>query len=204
MRVIQPEIDEAGGGLVFPQEAKRLVHHPPGALVAGHLARFQLVLRTPWGVFQAQGRGRLRAFIGAQPQVVAVGGEFWGVGHIPPAAQMPLAHMGGFVTRFLQHSGQRGCLGIEIVRHLAGPVACFCLQVAVDAPAGWKLPRDQAATGRGTDGRRHISPRESHPFTRHLVHPWRGDHRVALAGKVAPAEIIHQHDHHIGAPWAYW
>ena len=135
-------------------------------LTGKNLLRLELILGPPGHGLTPERCGRFGAFVRPQADVVAIFGELGRIDHVAPAPQMPLADVRrGIACRF-QHPRQRGGLRIEKVGHLASPIARHGLQVAGNLPAGWELPRDDAAARRRANRRRHIALLESHSLAR--------------------------------------
>ena len=191
VRVVQPQVHEARSVRVRLQEVERPVDHPPGPLPPLHL-----VVGRPDPVAGGDVRVRLGALVGAQAEVVPVGGELRRVGHVPAAAEVPLADVGGPVPGGLERPRQRRGLGVEEVGLPARPVAGPGLEEAGEPPPAGELAGDEPAPRRRADRGGRVVPGEPHALLGHQVEV-RGGGWAAGARQVARPEVVGEHQYDV-------
>src|SRR4051812_14935024 len=194
MRIVEPEIDEAGGRLVAFQEVERALDEEGGAVPA-----LDAVLVGPDPVGRRDVGMRLGAFPGAGVLVVAVSAELRRIGDVAAAAEVPLAEVGRAVTDRLEDARRRRRLEREEIVLLATAIAGARLLEARDLPAAGVASGQEAAPRRRTDRRGSVILREARPLGGEAVDVRSRRDFTAVAAEVARPQVVGQEDDDVRA-----
>ena len=192
VRLVEAGVQEEG--LALRRRRLAVLAQPPDGLAGHDLGGipFELpdrlaVLHEVVGVVVV-GQG---VVLRGEPVVEAVVARLGLPGQFEAAVEVPLAHVAGGVAGPAQQRGH----GDLLLAHVHGAERG---DPVVDADAKRGAPGHQAGPGRRAVGRGGVAVGQAQPLARQLVDVGRLDHRVAIAGQVAVAEIVGQQDEEVG------
>ena len=133
---------------------------------------------------------RQRVVLRGEPVIEAMVGRLRLRRSIELTVEVPLARMARVVAGLTQNRGDRdfGATHMHRRQH-RNPV--------VDADAKRRSPGHQPRARRRTVGRRGVARRQLESLSRKSIETWRGNAGVAVAGQIAVAQVVGQHDHKV-------
>ena len=129
--------------------------------------------------------------MGGEPPVVAVVVRLGLLGAVEVAVEVPFPAVHRFVADGFEELGDGDLGGAEV-----GFISRR--EPAPDAISVWGAASENGGAGRGTDAAGGVGLGEADALGRELVEMGSFDARVAVAGKVSPAEVIGKEDNDVG------